>query len=233
MSHADPVTMTLFHSALRRDLTRARVLLDSPASLSQRRRRRLGRHLLWLMTQLRWHHEGEDHGLWPVLLEREPDSRAVLEGMEAEHAAIDEPILRLEEAARGLVAGRAQPRDVRLALEVLEGPLLDHLAHEESAGLPIVRRTLSHREWQEFERLEWIEGFTIADTLRFLRWICDGVNQQDVLRRGLGVPVWLQQVSLRPLSRTAGIPGVTVWAGTPAAGIGNSLDASLALPVAG
>lgn len=222
MQKADPVTMTLFHAALRRDLARARVLLEAPVGLSVRRRRRLGRHLLWMMTQLRWHHEGEDHGLWPLLLERDPDSWAVLEEMEREHEAIDGPMLRLEEASRGLVAGRAHPRDVVAALDVLEAPLVAHLDHEERAGLPIVRRVLSHEEWQAFERREWIEGFTVPDTLRFLRWICDGVQEPDLLGRGLGVARALRPM-LGSLAGSARVPGLTVWAGTPAARMGSPL----------
>lgn len=225
MNHADPVTMTLFHGALRRDLARARRLLQSPGALTLRRTRRLGRHLLWLMAQLRWHHEGEDHGLWPLLLERAPESAPVLEAMESEHQAIDVPLLRVEEAARGLVAGRSTPADALAALDLLEGPLLEHLTHEEEAGLPIVRRVLSRREWQQFERREWIDGYTALDTLRFLRWICDGVVDQDLLRRGLTLPPVLGRMLVAPLSRTTGVPGLTVWAGTPAARIGNPVGA--------
>ncbi len=215
---ADPFTMTLFHSALRRDLTRARLLLGDPG-LSVRRRRRLGRHLQWTMAQLRWHHEGEDHSLWPVLLERDPASRVVLDAMEAEHELLDGPLLELEAAARGLVADRATPADALAALDELEGPLLAHLSHEESAGLEIVRRVLSHREWQEFEKRAWIDGYTVADTLRFLRWIADGVRWRPDLVRRFGLPTALYWPVLKPLARSARCPGLTVWSGTPAARI--------------
>lgn len=221
---ADPVTMALFHSALERDLSRARVLLKQP-DLTVRRQRRLGRHLLWLMAQLRWHHEGEDHSLWPLLLERAPEARAVLEDMEQEHHALDGPLLLLEAAARGLVARRADRHDVVAALDSLTGPLLDHLGHEESAALPVVRRALSHAEWQAFEQEAWIDGFTVPETLRFLRWICDGVRHPDLLARGLRAPSVVQKAILGPLTRSTAVPGMTVWAGTPAARVGNPIEA--------
>ncbi|WP_197522326.1 hemerythrin domain-containing protein [Occultella aeris] len=213
---ADPFTMTLFHSALRRDVTRVRLLLGDPG-LSVRRRRRLGRHLQWVMAQLRWHHEGEDHSLWPVLLDRDPASRVVLDAMEAEHESLDGPLLALEAAARGLVADRATAADALAALDELEGPLLAHLTHEEQEGLEIVRRALSHREWQAFEKRAWIDGYTAADTLRFLRWIADGVRWRPDLVRRFGVPAALHWPVLKPLSRSARWPALTVWSGTPAA----------------
>lgn len=216
---ADTLTMTLFHAALRRDLRRARHLLTDPRELSVRRRRRLGRHLLWAMAALRWHHEGEDHDLWPLLLERAPDSRAVLEAMEAEHHTIDEPLLHLEAAARGLVAGRAGPQEVLAALDALEGPLVAHLAHEEDEGMAIAARVLSQQEWKDFEQRAWIEGYTTAETVRFLVWICDGADWDATLRRRAGLPTPLYWALVKPLSRIARIRGLSPWAGTPAARI--------------
>lgn len=214
--------MTLFHSALRRDLERARVVLQAPV-LALRRRRQLGRHLLWVMHALRWHHEGEDHHLWPMLMERAPGERAVLDAMEEEHQSIDEPLLRLEAAARGLIAKRAEPAVVVEALNALEGPLLEHLAHEETAGMEIVSRVLSHREWKDFEQRAWTDGYTVLEAVRFFTWMCDGVQWSASARRRAGLPTplgWL----LKPLSAIAHVPGISVWAGTPAAGVGSRIE---------
>lgn len=218
---ADTFTMTLFHSALRRDLVRAGVLLRAPQRLSSRRSRRLGRHLLWMTSALRWHHEGEDHDLWPLLLDRDPGSRSVLDAMAAEHHAIDEPLLRLEAAARGLIAGRAAPGDVLAALADLEGPLLAHLAHEEAAGMEIASRVLNHQEWRDFEQRAWIDGYTAAESARFLAWMSDGVEWAQPIRQRAGLPGALYWPVLKPLSLIARVPGLSVWAGTPAARIGS------------
>lgn len=216
---ADTLTMTLFHAALRRDLERARLLLESPHWLSPRRARRLGRLLLWDMGELRRHHEGEDHYLWPLLLDRAPGSREVLDAMEREHHDIDEPLLDLEAAARGLVAGRRGPHDVLEALDSLEGPLLDHLAHEEADGMQIAARVLSHQEWKEFEQRAWAAGYTAVEAVRFLVWICDGIDWDASLIRRTRMPVPLWWMVARPLSSIAEVPGASIWAGTPAARI--------------
>jgi len=214
---ADTLTMSLFHSALRRDLERARILLESPGTLSPRRSRRLGRHLLWLMGNLRWHHEGEDHYLWPLLLERDPGSSVVLDAMKSEHDTLDEPLLRLESRARGLIAGRIGPSEVLTALDALDKPLMKHLAHEEGEGMAIVSRVLSHQEWNEFEQRAWIDGFTAAQSVRFLAWMADGVEWREPIRRRTGLSAPLYWSVVRPLSFIARVPGPSVWAGTPAA----------------
>ena len=223
--YADTLTMTLFHSALRRDLARARVLLQDPRWLTPRKRRALGRHLLWVIGALRWHHEGEDHDLWPMLRERDPDSREVLERMAAEHHAVDEPLLRFEQASRGLVAGRTGPSDALTALTTLERPLLDHLAHEEAEGMDIARRVLSGREWRAFEQRAWIDGYTPSQSVRFLAWMSDGVDWSEPLRRRASLPAALYWPVIKPLSAIAHVPGLSVWANTPAARIGSSVVA--------
>lgn len=220
---ADTLTTTLFHAALRRDLERARYLLEHPHWLSSRRAQRLGRLLLWDMAELRRHHEGEDHYLWPLLLSRAPETREILDAMEQEHDAIDEPLLQLEASARALVAGRAGPHDVLEALNELEGPLLEHLTHEETEGMDIVTKTLSHQEWKDFETRAWAAGYTAREAIRFAAWMCDGVDwDQSVLRRArLPVPLW--RMLAKPLSSIAAVPTASVWARTPAARIRSRL----------
>lgn len=213
---ADTLDMTLFHAALRRDFARARLLLESPHWLSPRRARRLGRLLLWGMGELRRHHEGEDYYLWPLLLDRAPESREVLDAMEREHHEIDDPLLQLEAAARGLVAGRGGPSEVLEALDSLEGPLLAHLAHEEAEGMAIASRVLSHQEWKEFAQRAWAAGYTTPETVRFLAWICDGVDWNPALTRRARLPVPYWWMVAKPLSSIAAVPWASVWAGTPA-----------------
>lgn len=218
---ADTLTMTLFHSALCRDLERTRLLLHEPRHLTTRRRRRVGRHLLWVINALRWHHEGEDHDLWPLLLERDPGCGTLLDQMQAEHDAIDEPLHRFEEAARGLVAGRTAPHEALTALTALEEPLRAHLAHEELDAMEVAGRVLSHEEWRSFEQRAWIEGYTVPESLRFLAWMSDGVAWEDSLRRRLGLPPVAVWAVVKPLSALARVPGLSVWAGTPAAHVGS------------
>lgn len=223
---ADTLTMSLFHAALRRDLERARYLLEHPHWLSPRRARRLGRLLLWDMGELRRHHEGEDHYLWPLLLSRAPETREILDAMEHEHLAIDEPLLQLEASARALVAGRAGPHEVLAALNELDGPLRDHLAHEEAEGMDIATRVLSHQEWKDFETRAWAAGYTAREALRFLAWMCDGVDWDRAVLRRVRMPVPLWRLLAKPLSAIAAVPTASVWARTPAARIRSRLEAA-------
>ena len=215
---ADTVAMTLFHSALRRDLARIRSVLGS-RRLSAPRRRLLGRHIVWVVAALRWHHEGEDAELWPVLIERAPESRDVLHAMEAEHHAIDEPLARLESAGRGLAAGRTAPAQIVEILDDLEGPLLAHLAHEEDEAMQIVSRVLTTREWKDFENRAWAEGYSTTQSLRFVTWLVDGTASGRDLWRRAGVPAAAYWLALKPLSQYGRLPLVSPWAGTPAARI--------------
>lgn len=213
---ADTVTMSLFHAALRRDLERARVLLEAPQLMPRQRAQRLGRQLLWATQELRRHHEGEDHFLWPLLLSRSPESHDVLDAMESEHHQIDAPLLQLEAAARGLVAGRTVAKEVLDALDALEGPLLRHLDHEESDGMRIATRVLSDQEWRDFEKRAWATGYTAGEALRFLVWMCDGVTWDVELSQRMRLPRLVRWSVAVPLSHVAKVPILSVWAGTPA-----------------
>jgi len=216
---ADPFSMITFHSALRRDLARARNVLGT-GELSLARRATLGRHLMWLVGQLRWHHEGEDNELWSTLCERNPDLQHLLSEMEHEHAAIDEPLAAFESAARGLVAGWCAEQTVLRALSALETPLLDHLRHEEQKLLPEVTRLMTRKDWADFEHRGWSRGYTPFQGARFIAWITDGSSwtREEMSRLGLPEPVYL--LLLRPLSWAFRTWRPNPWRRTEAAGTG-------------
>ena len=99
-SRLDMTMMFAVHEALRRDLVRvARIAAstdDAPA-------RRLQTVAGWELFKkfLVVHHTSEDQAIWPTLQERvagKPDQAAVVDAMEAEHAAID-PLLTAVDAA--------------------------------------------------------------------------------------------------------------------------------------
>src|SRR4051812_33757665 len=95
----DTRMMGIVHSALRRDLVRARMVLDDPAWVTPARRTGLAAHVLWMMHALHLHHEGEDIGLYPMVLRNDPATRPLVDGMDADHQRIDPAIAVLEEAA--------------------------------------------------------------------------------------------------------------------------------------
>jgi hypothetical protein len=69
---ADTRMMGIVHSALRRDLVRLRLVLGTPAAREPRRRTALAEHVIWMMDFLHHHHSGEDAGLYPLVVRRNP-----------------------------------------------------------------------------------------------------------------------------------------------------------------
>lgn len=212
---ADPIAMVAFHSALRRDLRRTRILLDDFPDLDGRSAR-LGRRLRWLVEFLRWHHEGEDEALWPLLSERDPELRPLLAEMEAEHAAVDQPLAALDSAGRGLVTGWGDPESVRRALDDLESLLDRHLAREERLLLPHVARLMSQKDWDDFQDRGWIRGSTPAQLLQFVTWLTDRSRWSRDEAARFGVPWVVYRLAVGPLCmarrRFSGDP----WLGTRA-----------------
>ena len=71
---ADTRMMGIVHDALRRDLGRLRaVLTGAPPGADQRAA--LGAHLEWMLDFLHEHHHGEDAGLYPLVLAKNPAAR--------------------------------------------------------------------------------------------------------------------------------------------------------------
>ena len=95
----DTRMMGVVDSALRRDLVRARLVLEGEAPLSDRRRVALAEHLIWLMDFLHEHHSSEDAGLYPMVLRNDPSTAALVAEMDADHQRIDPAMAALVSAA--------------------------------------------------------------------------------------------------------------------------------------
>src|SRR4051794_6483708 len=97
---ADTRMMAIVHSALKRDLGRAREVLAAEPPPAGRQRPALGGHVTWLMEFLHAHHSGEDQGLWPLVRSRNPAAGDLLDSLEADHARIAPAADAVVEAAR-------------------------------------------------------------------------------------------------------------------------------------
>ncbi|SEG76326.1 Hemerythrin HHE cation binding domain-containing protein [Thermomonospora echinospora] len=167
--------MVAVHNAFRRDLERiARITArtdDDP-------RRVLRTAAGWEMfkTYLRVHHTSEDDALWPVMrqaLADRPDGLALLEAMEAEHAAIDPLLNAVDTALTDRDHGPERLGDLTDALAVTLG---EHLGHEESEGLPLIDATLTEQQWQHFGAVHRDRIGTAAP--RYLPWVLDDANEE-------------------------------------------------------
>ncbi len=186
---ADTRVMGIVHRALRRDLGRAREVLAVEAALTPDQRAALGEHLVWLMTFLHEHHEGEDRGLWPRVRANNPDAGALLDAMDHDHHAIAPGMAAVERAAADFRRG-GPARAVLDALDLLEGTLLPHLRREEDDLMPVVSATLTQREWAEYDQEQNIEGRSPIRLGMVGHWLIDGLTPAEAdLVTGLVPPV--------------------------------------------
>jgi hypothetical protein len=85
--------------------------------------------------KLHGHHEAEDHGLFPAILQQAPALAPVLEKLKAEHRLID-PLLAEGDAA---FSDQAAPGAAAALVGKLSGLLDAHLATEEANAVPFLR----------------------------------------------------------------------------------------------
>jgi hemerythrin-like domain-containing protein len=186
----DMTMMYVMHAALRRDLdTIARVTArpnDDPKHIL---RTAVGWGLF--TSYLHVHHTAEDDLLWPQMrtaLADDSDGVALLDAMEAEHAAIDPLTAAIDEALTDRDSGPQRLGELTDALAIA---LRRHLDHEETEGLALIDATVTEQQWLAF-RAEG--GRRVAgDVQRYLPWLLDGAAQ-EVTATVLGLlPPPLQQ----------------------------------------
>ncbi|GAA4695521.1 hemerythrin domain-containing protein [Phytohabitans rumicis] len=177
MSKLDTTMMYAIHDALRRELQRIARITARP---NDDPRRILRTAAGWEMfkTYLRVHHTSEDDALWPEMhqaLADRPADLALLDAMEAEHAAID-PLLAGIDAA--LADRESGPERLGDLVDALHTGLSGHLRHEEDEGLKLIDATLTEQQWQRFGQLH---GTRVgADASRYLPWVLDGMNAERI-----------------------------------------------------
>ena len=173
----DMTLMNAMHNALRRELEH---IAKITARVDDDPRRILATAAGWEMFKkaLHVHHGAEDEALWPVMRETlvgRPDDLALLEAMEAEHAAID-PVLEAIDAA--LADRDSGPERVGELTDALAGGLCGHLKHEEDEGLPLMEATVTLQQWQQFGAVHGSR--TGPDAPRLTPWLLDGADERTV-----------------------------------------------------
>jgi hemerythrin-like domain-containing protein len=152
--------MDIVHSALRRDLDRARKAVTSDPLPTGRRRRAIGQHVVWLMDFLHGHHTGEDEGLWPMVLARDPSTASLLSSLEADHARIAPAVDAVTTAAHDYTTTTSDDARVALitALDALADVLFPHLDREVEEAMPVVSATISDDDWQAWDQAANLKG---------------------------------------------------------------------------
>ena len=217
----DTRTMGIVHSALRRDLTRARMVLTDHQPLTDERRRALADHLVWMMAFLDRHHTSEDEGLYPMVLRKNPAARDLLQDMDADHQRIHPAMERVAEAARALHTPSATaPAELLTAIDELGSVLYPHLRREEEEAMPLVASSITAADWHTWDEKHNIKGLAFGELATTGLWTLDG---QDPVSHAL-----MSQVVPRPVlfvittvfgpryrRKTA-----RLWGGTRAAAVG-------------
>ena len=168
MSKYDWTAMYAMHDALRRELGRLAEVADRDEAKA---RRVLVEAPGWELfkTALHVHHTAEDEALWPVMrdaLADRPDGLALMDAMEAEHAAID-PVIADIDAGAAPLGG--------LVYALADG-LTAHLRHEEEDALPLIDATLTAEQVAHFGQ---VHGAKLGpDGPRILPWLLDGADER-------------------------------------------------------
>lgn len=134
---ADWALMTAIHDALRRDLDQ---LLHGTASHASARTR-------WgtFRSQLRFHLAAEHTAMWPQVtakLTDDPHGQALLDALDDERQLLGPLQAMIDDA----LTVDPDPGRLRQLLARLQTRLASHLAHEETAALPLISQILTPGE---------------------------------------------------------------------------------------
>ncbi|MET7400050.1 hemerythrin domain-containing protein [Dactylosporangium sp. NPDC005572] len=174
----DMTMMYLLHDALGRELQRiTKVTARADDDPAQVLRTAVGWELF--KRYLTVHHTAEDLHVWPAataaLTDRAggAEGLALLEAMEAEHAAIDPLLADIDAALADRDTGPARLGELTDALYT---GISGHLRHEEREALALIDATLTEEQWARFgaEHSRRIGD----DARRYLPWILDGLPPQ-------------------------------------------------------
>ncbi len=217
---ADTQMMGIMHSAMRRDFVRVRSVLGTPAAAEPARRTALAEHVLWLMQVLHDHHAGEDDGLYPLVLRRNPASAELVEQMDADHGTITPAMDRLAQAARRHLADPGSPDEqLAEALDGLTDVLLPHLEREELVMMPVVSQSITEGEWRAWDEEFNLKPKGLTALAEEGHWVLDGLDDESRDHVEHLVPPVPRFVLLRLLGGRYRRRRALLWDGTPAGAI--------------
>lgn len=219
---ADTSNMAVVHSAMRRDVVRTRLLLDSPVATQTDTRQRLARHLHWFLDFLDHHHAAEDAWLWPVLRAR--GQAELADALEGEHAAVARAVEELRTAVAAYGAGHSAPATLQSAVDKVASLLAMHLAAEDRA-MPLVGQLITRREWMAFEKEGALKGRSMRELGWDANWIMDGTTEEQRRQFLQGVPRLARLLVFDRFANAYRRDRDELWGGTPAADV-PSLDAT-------
>jgi len=147
---ADVRDMAIIHATFRRSYAESAQLVRARPAPSSERATFLADHIDFGLDMLHNHHESEDELLYPLLVERAPESAESTRMIDAEH---EEIAVALEAARAACRAWRDAPSEetgaaLADALEELNATTQPHLDHEERVIVPLAAKVVTAEEWE-------------------------------------------------------------------------------------
>jgi hemerythrin-like domain-containing protein len=214
---ADTQMMGIVHSALRRDLVRVGLVLGTPAAAEPARRTAIAEHVLWLMRFLHDHHSGEDDGLYPLVVRRNPDSADLVEQMDADHSSITPAMEALESVAKQHLTDPTAPDSaLTAAVDRLCEVLFPHLEREERDMMPVVSASITQGEWQAWDQEHNLKPKGMMTLAVEGHWLIDGLDERSSDHVKHLVPPVPRFVLVRLLGGPYRRKRAALWSGTPA-----------------
>lgn len=156
--------MAIIHRIFRRGFPRVAALVRQVAPGDSARAETVGEYLDFHLHGLHNHHTGEDANIWPRLLERAAPEAALINRMEAQHAAVAERSERVQALLSAWRRSAVNGEELATALDEFTAALVEHLDDEEAYVVPMIRTHITADEWQRFGQ-EAFEKFTDPEKL--------------------------------------------------------------------
>jgi len=145
----DTREMLAIHEAFRKEFAALPLRVKSVPENDADRAAVIAGHVSMMIMMLEGHHAAEDTLLWPVLLDRAPDSTPLVEMMETQHELLTDMIESINAEVEAWTSDtNIETRStLHTSLIALERALLEHLSLEEKDAMPLVAANLSEEEF--------------------------------------------------------------------------------------
>lgn len=147
---AEPLGLLLAHRAMLKDLNRVTALVAGHHRFDLKRAAAVAGYIDDLCDSIHHHHRAEDDILWPVL-EASAGPHVDLTELTDDHAVLDPKLHRVRAGAAALRATGAVPPALAADLADIRDTLHEHIADEERTIIPLIRRHVSVKDWNEVE----------------------------------------------------------------------------------
>lgn len=143
----DTSDMAAVHKVLRASLASGPGFVAS-ATGDDTRRALIANYYFNLMEFLKVHHDSEEELVFPLLIERDPEHRAVVDRATDQHADVVGRMLAVNDSVDAWeTKGDAQAPELLSSLQALDEVLTPHLDQEEAELVPAAAEYLTVEEW--------------------------------------------------------------------------------------